>query len=313
MQIQYYIHFQGNKNNVDLDTLVNVCCAFSSLLNAAAFQLLLSRNPTHENGIAKMEDERLVTLSMQQTEKGSCVIPVLVDIASSLDAAYLKDAIDCFLSQTGQIFNGDFWRAALANATGCAILEAAEKIPRRLAHKKAAKEEEEEEQTFSSEQSHLTIDTQDIAEMKSRELLANESVYQATLDLYRALHADSLNTSFSIETDNREIILKASKDQQDVLRSPLTSTVDFHNQIMKIEFTHWLNSYGKVSADSRIKGEVLGTSKTLKLSENSAYVLHEMHLSQGDVFDAAVSGKMMTRKDSGTVFYRDLKIEEIID
>ena len=310
MQIQYYIRFRGNKNDVDLNTLVSVCSAFSSLLNAAAEQLLLSDDFVRSNYANEEKDWHLITLSMQQTEKGSCIVPILADIAGFLDADQFKAAIDCFLSETSRIFNDDFWRAALGSAAGNAILDAIKAIPQTLSRKKDA---DKKDMASRSTHSCSAIDNRDIAEIKAKELRVNENVYQATLNLYRALHSDSLNTSFSIENDDRETILETSRDQQDVLESPLMRTADFYNQIMKIEFVQWINSGNKTSSNYSIKGKVLGASKTLKLNDSSFFELHNMHLSRGEIFDAIVSGKMMTNKDSGTVYYRDLIVEKIID
>lgn len=70
-------------------------------------------------------------------------------------------------------------------------------------------------------------------------LRANENVYQEIINLFSAIAPSSLNTEFSIEDENRKVILGAVRSQQDILESPLTESVDFSGQIMQIIFKRW--------------------------------------------------------------------------
>ncbi len=294
-EIHYFLRFKGNENDVDLRTLMNVCNAFTKFLNSAAIQLALSKDICKEAD-NRFNEKHSVVVSMQQTEKGSCVIPLLVDVVNGIDTELLKSAVGFVLSSVSEVFNSEFWRDAAATVAGGIVVD-------RL---RSLKDKGHTQTTVSSrEESSISGMNSEIESLR-----ANENVYQEIINLFSAIAPSSLNTEFSIEDEDRKIILKAARSQQDILESPLTESVDFSGQMMQIVFKQW-NDKKETDGFESFSGVAFGESRVFKVNECCYTVLREAGVDSGRVLDASVSGKMMTKRETGRVYYRDLRVEEI--
>lgn len=294
-KIHYFLRFKGNENNVDLRTLMNVCNAFTKFLNSAAIQLALSKDICNEAD-NRFNEKHSVVVSMQQTEKGSCIVPLLVDVVNGIDIEQLKSAVDFILSGVSEVFNSEFWRGAAATVAGEMVID----------RFRSSKDKGPTQTTVNSREECSVPDMN----FEIESLRANESVYQEIINLFSAIAPSSLNTEFSIEDENRKVILKAARSQQDVLESPLTESVDFSGQIMQITFKRW-NDKKETDDFESFTGVAFGESKVFKVNGCCYRALREAGIDSGHILDASVSGKMMIKRETGRVYYRDLRVEEI--